>query len=135
MISKIKSITFQNSWTGQYGEMFTSLYELEDGSIGEANSKSKDAWNVGDEVDYAIVGKAPNGNNKFKLKRPDSDFKQSSGGVSTNYADKDKDIRAGMISNQIVHLVGAGTFQSIASVTDGQIEELIKLNERVKAKL
>jgi hypothetical protein len=134
-MAKITAINYVGEWNSNYGVLHTSIIVLDDNTSGEVNSKNKDQWKVGDECEYQITGKAPNGNNKLKLSRPEQGgFQQRSAGGSYS-PDREKDIVAGMISNQIVQLWGAGVISGAGQVTDQMIQELIDLRNRVKAKL
>lgn len=129
-ISKVKTATNAGQWTGNYGTMYTQICVLEDGTTGEVSAKSENRWAVGDEVQYEVVGKAPNGNTKLKFSKPESGTFSGSG-KSFN-PDREKDIVAGMISNQIIQLVCAGKIESVGNITDAAIVELLNLGERIK---
>ena len=130
-ISKVKTVSNAGQWTGNYGTMYTQICVLEDGTSGEVSAKTENRWAVGDEVQYEVVGKAPNGNFKLKFSKPESAGFSNSSNRSFS-PDREKDIVAGMISNQIIQLVCAGKIESVGNVTDGAIKELLNLRERVK---
>ena len=131
-MTKITSVSSAGGYSGNYGTMYVQLVTLDNGQSGEVSAKTENRWSVGDEVVAEVTGKAPNGNAKLKLSKPESGNFQSGGSRSFS-PDKEKDIIAGMISNQIVQLVCSGKIESIGSVTDGAIQELVKLRERIKA--
>jgi len=86
MKAKIKSVQGNGTWEGNYGLMYSFDIELEDGVSGVANGKTKDyRFKVGDEVEYKINGKTPQGVNKLSISKPDSDFQtKGSGGYKDN---------------------------------------------------
>ena len=137
MTTKVKTTRPEGSYNGNYGQMFVQFVELEDGTTGEVAAKTENKWQVGDEVEYQIKGKAPNGNNKLRLSKPDSNFSgPSSSAPSALYnGDREKEITAGMISNQIVQLWAGGALSGYGDVSDQLIQQLIDLNNRVKGKL
>lgn len=51
--------------------MYPFNLTFEDGTVGEANSKSQQPpYQVGDEMEYTINGQTPKGTNKIKVQKP-----------------------------------------------------------------
>lgn len=72
--STVLSVQYKRSFPSQYGDadgmQHAFIYEMEDGTTGEASHKSKPApFNPGDVVDYSITGQF-RGTNKLKVQKP-----------------------------------------------------------------
>lgn len=68
--AQIESIQGNGDWTSKYdgSTMYSFIIALNDGTVGEANSKSSTPpYAVGDTVYYAKTGKSPKGNDKLKV--------------------------------------------------------------------
>ncbi|MEK0324625.1 MAG: hypothetical protein QQN63_02880 [Nitrosopumilus sp.] len=55
MISKVNTVEFKNEWASKYGPMYSFTYEMEDGTILEANHKANKGFEVGTEVEYEVT--------------------------------------------------------------------------------
>ena len=65
--TKIKSIQANGTWDGQYGTMYQFEVELEDGTVGEANSKSQTPpYSQGSTVWYDVKAETKYGK-KLKI--------------------------------------------------------------------
>ena len=95
--AQIESIQGNGNWTSKYdgSTMYSFIIALNDGTVGEANSKSDNPpYAVGDTVYYAKTGKSPKGNDKLKVTKN----LPPQGGYQPRAADpkKDKQIIRGM---------------------------------------
>lgn len=91
--AQIDSIQGKGDWQGKYGTMYTFEVSFNDGTVGEANSKTAEPpYKVGDEVWYEVKGENQYGK-KLKISKsgPDAQFR----GAPSN-PNKDKEIRRGM---------------------------------------
>lgn len=91
--AQIDSIQGKGDWKGQYGTMYTFEVSFNDGTVGEANSKTAEPpYKVGDEVWYEVKGENQYGK-KLKISKsgPDAPFR----GAPSN-PNKDKQIIRGM---------------------------------------
>jgi hypothetical protein len=69
-ISKVKNVTGNGTWESKYGIMFKFELEMENGDIGEYNSKTSDQTKfvVGNEVAYTITSREYNGVTYYTIK-------------------------------------------------------------------
>lgn len=92
--AQIESIQGKGDWKGQYGTMYTFEVTFNDGTVGEANSKTAEPpYKVGDEVWYEVKSNNERWGKKLKIS------KQEPGqGFTPRKADpnKDKQIIRGM---------------------------------------
>ena len=92
--AQIESIQGKGDWQGKFGKMYTFEIALNDGTVGEANSKSETPpYGVGDEVYYEVLSNNERWGKKLKVsKNPPQQ------GFSPRPADpkKDKQIIRGM---------------------------------------
>jgi hypothetical protein len=93
--AQIESIQGKGDWKGKYGTMYTFEISFNDGTVGEANSKSETPpYGVGDEVYYEVLSNNERWGKKLKVsKNP-----PQQGGYQPRPADpkKDKQIIRGM---------------------------------------
>ena len=93
--AQIESIQGKGDWKGQYGTMYTFEVTFNDGTVGEANSKTAEPpYKVGDEVWYEVKSNNERWGKKLKIsKNP-----PQPGGYQPRKADpnKDKQIIRGM---------------------------------------
>ena len=67
--AQIESIQGKGDWQGKFGTMYTFEISLNDGTVGEANSKTEQPpYKVGDEVWYEIKGENQYGK-KLKISK------------------------------------------------------------------
>jgi len=93
--AQIESIQGNGDWTSKYdgSKMYSFIIAFNDGTVGEANSKSvTPPYVVGDTVYYVKTGKSPKGNDKLKI----SKNAQQTGGFAAPNPQKDKQIIRGM---------------------------------------
>ena len=95
--AQIESIQGNGDWISKYdgSPMYSFIIAFNDGTVGEANSKSETPpYAVGDTVYYAKTGKSPKGNDKLKVTKN----LPPQGGFTPRKADpnKDKQIIRGM---------------------------------------
>ena len=91
--AQIDSIQGKGDWQGKYGTMYTFEVSFNDGTVGEANTKTAEPpYKVGDEVWYEVKGETQYGK-KLKISKsgPDAQFR---GAPSS--PNKDKQIIRGM---------------------------------------
>jgi hypothetical protein len=95
--AQIESIQGKGDWKGRHGTMYTFEVGFNDGTIGEANSKSQEPpYKVGDEVYYEIKSDDQYGK-KLKVSKnppPPGGFQQFQ--PAKQDPDKDKKIIRGM---------------------------------------
>jgi hypothetical protein len=93
--AQIESIQGKGDWKGKYGTMYTFEISFNDGTVGEANSKSETPpYGVGDEVYYEVLSNNERWGKKLKVsKNP-----PQQGGYQPRPTDpkKDKQIIRGM---------------------------------------
>ena len=70
---KIKSVSFNRTFEFNDKTYYEHSYEMEDGTQFNANHMKELPFNVGDDVDYEIVGQDKHGNNKGKVGKPKAD--------------------------------------------------------------
>ncbi len=98
--AQIESIQGNGDWKSTYdgSTMYSFIISFNDGTIGEANSKSSTPpYAVGDTVHYTKNGKSPKGNDKLKVSKnppPPGGFKQFQ--PAKPNPNKDKQIRRAM---------------------------------------
>ena len=93
--AQIESIQGKGDWQGKFGKMYTFEIALNDGTVGEANSKTVEPpYSVGDEVYYVVLSNNERWGKKLKISKnppPPGGFQQFQ--ASPN---KDKQIIRGM---------------------------------------
>jgi hypothetical protein len=93
--AQIESIQGKGDWQGKFGKMYTFEIALNDGTVGEANSKTEEPpYSVGDEVYYEVLSNNERWGKKLKISKnppPPGGFQQFQ--ASPN---KDKQIIRGM---------------------------------------
>jgi len=68
--AQIESIQGKGDWKGKYGTMYTFEISLNDGTVGEANSKSETPpYGVGDEVYYEVLSNNERWGKKLKVSK------------------------------------------------------------------
>ena len=74
--AQIESIQGKGDWQGKFGTMYTFEISLNDGTVGEANSKTEQPpYKVGDEVYYEVVSNNERWGKKLKIsKNPPQSF-------------------------------------------------------------
>ena len=93
--AQIESIQGKGDWKGQHGTMFTFEVAFNDGTVGEANSKTEEPpYKVGDEVWYEVKSDNERWGKKLRITKRDP----SLGGFTPRKPDpnKDKQIIRGM---------------------------------------
>jgi hypothetical protein len=91
--AQIESIQGKGEWKGKYGTMYTFEISFNDGTVGEANSKTPEPpYKVGDEVYYEVKSNNERWGKKLKIsKQP-----QEGGFQPRQDPKKDKQIIRGM---------------------------------------
>lgn len=92
--AQIESIQGKGDWKGQHGTMYTFEIAFNDGTVGEANSKSETPpYKVGDEVWYEVKSNNERWGKKLKVSKtaPQAGFQQFQPNPN-----KDKQIVRGM---------------------------------------
>jgi hypothetical protein len=91
--AQIESIQGKGDWKGQYGTMYSFEVTFNDGTVGEANSKTPEPpYKVGDEVYYEVKSNNERWGKKLKIsKQP-----QEGGFQPRQDPKKDKQIIRGM---------------------------------------
>jgi hypothetical protein len=93
--AQIESIQGKGDWQGKFGTMYSFEIALNDGTVGEANSKTAEPpYSVGDEVYYEVLSNNERWGKKLKISKnppPPGGFQQFQ--ASPN---KDKQIIRGM---------------------------------------
>ena len=90
--AQIESIQGKGDWKGQHGTMYTFEITFNDGTVGEANSKSQEPpYKVGDEVYYEVQRE-----NQYGKKLKISKNPPIPGGFPAPNPQKDKQIIRGM---------------------------------------
>ena len=92
--AQIESIQGKGDWKGQHGTMYTFEISFNDGTVGEANSKSETPpYKVGDEVWYEVKSNNERWGKKLKVSKtaPQPGFQQFQPNPN-----KDKQIIRGM---------------------------------------
>ena len=91
--AQIESIQGKGDWKGQYGTMYSFEVTFNDGTVGEANSKTPEPpYKVGDEVFYEVKSNNERWGKKLKIsKQP-----QEGGFQPRQDPKKDKQIIRGM---------------------------------------
>jgi hypothetical protein len=90
--SVVSQVTPNGSWEGQYGLLYKYEITMENGQIGDINSKVQDdddkfGWKVGSEIDYERIQKG-----KFiNFKKHNPDFSNNSGGSYRPTQESSKD--------------------------------------------
>ena len=68
--AQIESIQGKGDWKGQHGTMYTFEITFNDGTVGEANSKSQEPpYKVGDEVWYEVKSNNERWGKKLKVSK------------------------------------------------------------------
>jgi len=68
--AQIESIQGKGDWKGKYGTMYTFEIAFNDGTVGEANSKSETPpYAVGDEVYYEVLSNNERWGKKLKVSK------------------------------------------------------------------
>lgn len=124
-VSKVKTVTPNGIFKSNYGVDIDGVkgfykfeYEFEDGQVLGANHKTKDAFKVGDLVEYEVKGTNDYGS-WGKVSKPEEQQKQSNN-------DYTKGIEVGHAVNNAVNLICAGaTFVDVEPSEN--TEEMIKL--------
>ena len=93
--AQIESIQGKGDWQGKFGKMYTFEIALNDGTVGEANSKTEEPpYSVGDEVYYEVLSNNERWGKKLKISKnppPPGGFQQFQAAPN-----KDKQIIRGM---------------------------------------
>ena len=94
--AQIESIQGKGDWKGQHGTMYQFEVAFNDGTVGEANSKSQEPpYKVGDEVYYEVKSDNERWGKKLKISKnppPPGGFQQ----FQPSNPNKDKQIIRGM---------------------------------------
>lgn len=91
--AQIESIQGKGDWQGQFGTMYTFEVAFNDGTVGEANSKTAEPpYKVGDEVWYEVKSNNERWGKKLKISKqePGQTF------IPRKDPNKDKQIVRGM---------------------------------------
>lgn len=94
--AQIESIQGKGDWKGQYGTMYTFEVTFNDGTVGEANSKTAEPpYQVGDEVWYEVKSNNERWGKKLRITKQDP---SQQGGFTPRKSDPnmDKKIVRGM---------------------------------------
>ena len=68
--AQIESIRGKGDWKGQYGTMYSFEVTFNDGTVGEANSKTPEPpYKVGDEVFYEVKSNNERWGKKLKISK------------------------------------------------------------------
>ena len=132
MKAKIKSVQGNGTWEGNYGLMYSFDIELSDGVSGVANGKTQEyRFKVGDDVEYELKGKTPQGVNKLTISKPDSDF-QSKGG----YKDSSNAILMQVCLKEVCEFHRLNTPYTLSDNNINEIaEQTLQLAKKVKSNI
>ena len=134
--AQVESIQGKGEWKGKYGLLYQFEVALNDGTVGEANSKTEEPpYKVGDEVWYEVKSDNERWGKKLKISKtapPPGGFQQFE--PSKQDPDKDKKMIRGMCfkvagmawANQYAHK----QFEMPQSVLVKGVIELAKAYEK-----
>lgn len=84
--SKITSINYTREYTGKYGIMYVYFCQLENGEYGDLNTKTKDKYKTGEEIEYTLESREHNGNVFWNIKPQTQPPVGGGGGYKTDPA-------------------------------------------------
>lgn len=122
-VSKVKSVTVGETYTGKYGEMINHNYEMEDGQKIQAAHKTANPIKVGETVEYEVKRTHEVYGDSGSVSKPKEPFQ---GGkrkpITTSY----KDVLGMVRSNAIHAMVVVNSAYNQERITSANLPEIEK---------